>query len=172
LTLTDLMSFRNAAHLVRRVRQGGLDARTPVTTLADRVEREGAAVQTWIDQKTVTTLAQHHFTPEGVPTLDTTVQPLADDQGRLPQTGSTEYILKLLVQDYGLNPLGDWDTTPLDNRPMVNPERTRLARQLAQLDQKLGGLRRRYPPTAEAPEVLPATAPKAAHTRWASDKAN
>ena len=92
LTLTDLMSFRNAAHLVRRVRQGGLDARTPVTTLAERVEREGAAVQTWIDQKTVTTLAQHHFTPEGVPTPDTTVQPLADDQGRLPQTGSTEYI--------------------------------------------------------------------------------
>ncbi len=86
LTLTDLMSFRNAAHLVRRVRQGGLDARTPVTTLAERVEREGAAVQTWIDQKTVTTLAQHHFTPEGVPTPDTTVQPLADDQGRLPQS--------------------------------------------------------------------------------------
>ena len=83
--------------------------------------------------------------------------------GRWQQENS----FKLLVQDYGLNRFGDRDTTPLDNRPMVNPERTRLARQLAQLDQKLGGLRRRYPPTAEAPEVLPATAPKIAHTRWA-----
>jgi len=42
LTLSDLMSFRNTAHLVRRIRQGGLDVRTPVTTLADQVEREGA----------------------------------------------------------------------------------------------------------------------------------
>ncbi|MCL4520075.1 MAG: hypothetical protein M1415_00570 [Firmicutes bacterium] len=83
--------------------------------------------------------------------------------GRWQQENS----FKLLVQDYGLNHFGDRDTTPLDNRPMVNPERTRLARQLAQLDQKLGGLRRRYPPTAEAPAALPATAPKIAHTRWA-----
>jgi len=41
-TLSDLMSFRSTAHLVRRIRQGGLDVRTPVTTLTDRVEREGA----------------------------------------------------------------------------------------------------------------------------------
>ncbi len=32
---------------------------------------------------------------------------------------------KLLVHDYGVNHFGDRDTTVLENRPMVNPERTR-----------------------------------------------
>ncbi len=86
LTLTVLMCFRNTVHLVRRIRQGGLDARTPATTLLTGSNEKGPAAATGIDQKTVTTWAQHHFTAEGVPNPDSTVQPLADDQGRLPQS--------------------------------------------------------------------------------------
>ena len=86
LTFASKMSFRDAALAIRRVRQGGVDARTPVTTLAERVEHEGEAVQTWMDQKTAQVLAQHHLTAEGGSTPDSTVHPLAADQGRLPQS--------------------------------------------------------------------------------------
>ncbi len=79
------MSYRNTAHVVRRIRQGASDARTPLTTLVDLVERERSAVQAWIAQKTATTLAQYEFTAAGARTTDTPVKPLADQQGRLPQ---------------------------------------------------------------------------------------
>ena len=52
---------------------------------------------------------------------------------------------------------------------MVNPERTRLARRLDTLDQQLGALRRRFPPSAEEAaqdQALASSAPKRAHTRW------
>ncbi len=77
---------------------------------------------------------------------------------------------KLLVQDYGVNHFGDRDTTVLENRPMVNPERTRLARRMAKLDQNLGTLRRRFPPSAEEAaqgQAIASSAPKQTHTRWA-----
>jgi transposase len=77
---------------------------------------------------------------------------------------------KLLVHDYGVNHFGDRDTTVLENRAMANPERTRLARRLATLDQHLGSLRRRFPPSAEEAaqgHALAGSAPKHAHTRWA-----
>jgi len=75
----------------------------------------------------------------------------------------------LLVHDHGVNPCGDRDTTALENRPMVNPERTRLDCRMATLDQNLGTLRRRFPPSAEEAaqgQAIVASAPKQAHPRW------
>lgn len=84
--------------------------------------------------------------------------------GRWKQENS----FKRLVQNYGLNHFGDRDVMPLENRPVANPQRTRLARALAKIDQGMGALRRRYPPTeADGDQDLATTAPKTAQTRWA-----
>ena len=83
LSLTSAMSYRDSAGILNAVRH--TDHPTPVTTLAAMVEREGAAVQAWIDHRTATTLADHAFTEQGTPSAETTIEPLTADQGRLPQ---------------------------------------------------------------------------------------
>ena len=85
LRLTSAMSYRDTTDILNRVRHTA-DHPTPVTTLAAMVEREGTAVQGWIDHWTTTTLADHAFTEEGTPSAEHPIQPLAADQGRLRQS--------------------------------------------------------------------------------------
>ena len=73
---------------------------------------------------------------------------------------------KRLVQDYGLNHFGDRTMAPLENRQVANPQRTRLKRILAKLDQGMGALRRRYPHPTDG-DQLADDAPRTAQTRWA-----
>jgi len=59
-------SYRKTCALLNRVRyqeEGG----TPLRTLWDNAEAEGRQLQAHLEQLTMTTLAAHHFTPEGMP---------------------------------------------------------------------------------------------------------
>ncbi len=67
LDFASLSSYRTTARIFNRVRRSSRQNRTPVTTIASFVHREGIAVQAYLGHFVTSTLAQHQFTPDGVP---------------------------------------------------------------------------------------------------------
>ncbi len=91
LDLASFASYRNTARVFNRIRRSTGKNRTPMTTIASIVYREGLAVQAYLGHFVTSTLARHAFTKEGVPQSTTTPvynRPLAEAKhtvGRLPR---------------------------------------------------------------------------------------
>lgn len=66
MPLASTMSYRKTRTFLNRVRHE--ESGTPLRTIADRVEREGASMQQRMDQQTADILKAHQFTDEGAPT--------------------------------------------------------------------------------------------------------
>jgi len=80
--------------MFNRVRRSSRQNRTPVTTMASFVHREGIAVPAYLGHLVTSTLAQHPLTPDGVPQSESNPvyqRPLAEAKhaaGDYPATGS------------------------------------------------------------------------------------
>ncbi len=73
LTFASRLSMRATANLLQRIRHQDARRRTPMTTVASLVEREGLAVQEWIERGTAQTLRKAGFADTGIPAPGTTV---------------------------------------------------------------------------------------------------
>ncbi len=71
LDFSSFSSYRKTARVFNRIRRSPRQNRTPVTTIASFVHREGIAVQAYLCHFVTSTLAHHQFTSDGVPQSET-----------------------------------------------------------------------------------------------------
>ncbi len=71
LDFSSFSSYRKTARVFNRIRRSPRQNRTPVTTIASFVHREGITVQAYLGHFVTSTLAHHQFTSDGVPQSET-----------------------------------------------------------------------------------------------------
>ncbi len=84
LTFASGLSMRDTAHTIQRIRHAEHGRRTPMTTAAAIVEREGLAVQACVEPWTAQTLHAEGFADSGIPAGDTVVPAPLDTAVCLP----------------------------------------------------------------------------------------